>query len=1540
MDKTLIYITALTIDSKSIMVQTNQGHFLMSWDAITHAFIVKIGNRPVFIMQYKKDDNEKFNLAIDSLKIDDIKMMINGKIFMSFITRKMLGGFSKTFVDLLPKITANFSWTYIDQPLAAFMENPGYSIPELQDEASVYDYIAKIVQPKLKENPADLLERSIQEIQAFSTPVSTREEWEIGTVIDGRYEITNILTGGMGIVYIVNDSEKSKPYAIKTFQEKYLYTPQVCSQFITEAEIWIKLGRHKNIVQAERIIQKEGRPYIFLEYIDGMELEKKLKDARLSVHDAIDYAIQFCEGMSYAFDRMKLVHRDIKPANCFIDKSNTLKITDFGLGKIAYPSGQQAAGGTVSMNKDVLASAAMVGTVPYMAPELFSDMSKASVQSDIYAFGIMFYEMLTGENPFLNEDPLEVIDRHLTLVPENPSTKNPEVPETLDLLVMRCLAKDPQARYTNFGEILNTLTELYKQHTGQEFDVQQENSSLFNEEDWIKTGLSFANLRNFTEAIKAYDEALKLNPRSPAMLHKGNAYLESGKFKESLTIFKNFTELHPDYWKGWLLKADALRQLKQYSYAIEALQTAENLKSGNAELIAKKAQIKAEIGALSEAVELYEQALESDSTIPEIWFNYGNHLSDMGQYDNALDSFNEAIALNPRYLGALQKKGEMLTKLGFLQEAIKTFNLCLSIAPAYPEALGGLGECYLQLGNTKKATEYYSSVLKHSSPPQQAIIGKLKVLQLSGRGEAAETFISAYPEMLKSTVVKEIMTEINLSLHRYTKAIEFGTVVANTSEDTELLHLLKSCAIYRESMVREFKKDLISEENTKITLDLTLNDLLTSTCSIDEAKRYINTIYKKIPEQKLRYFYLMTFLEKISGNDAKAEKYYSFLQESNPKSQKTKDLENRLFPKKIGGVSAMLGLKKRKKDATDHLISGLTAFCAGNYSVAVDELQTACLADNDMGSALYFTAQALNLLGEKHKARSLFEDFIQRHPKSFGYYMQQIISDDGTINQESMEQSLIKMTSLTPFIKESWLYLLNFYIRTGQKAKLETTAGILKKFALKLLIGEEKRSLFLLKGALELILNRPLSARVIFEQLYADNRNNASVACMLAYSMLESKEPEAAEKTLNNFTSTMTDEEKSFYRYVKAKTAVALNKEDSAIKILEEAGEDIAAMTQSLEIYLDANRLDEAEEKFKSLNEIAGDETSTIMLGQELAIKQGKPFTIDMENVTNSFLMKAKELEFIQSKNFIKASEMFQNITTLNSLDFEAHLFDGLTFYQTGKYDLAIEKITDAINIKGVTPYLLMVLGILHSCNRNYEKGVFYFKTALKKAPTSNEIIINYSTLLIEQGELTEAQQLAERALRLNNNDHHAWLLRGRCLKNYGNFDDAKQSAESAILLEPKDVSCWLLKGAIALEMVEYQEALQILRQAADIDDSNAAIWYNLGLITLLQGKIETAMEYADRAIKLNPSMFETVMLYAVCHLTAGQRNKYEIIAKKAQMLNPVKYNRYNKIFSLKNNPVHALKALDTLPNPYLLDTTVKCDRYPIFDIFSMRPLI
>lgn len=283
----------------------------------------------------------------------------------------------------------------------------------------------------------------------MSATVATMEgpEIELGTVLGERYEVLSVLgMGGMGVVYKARDRELSDLVALKALR-KSLVAPNTQGEGVAASlKDELKLARkvtHPNVLRTYDFQVIDGRPLISMEYVRGITL-REIMDGASGIPRSAGVRIlqQLCAGLGAAHEQ-EVLHCDIKPENVILEADGNAKLMDFG---IARPLAARGAQG----NQQV------VGTPYYMAPEQITG-SSVTARSDVYACGIVAYELLVGKRPFVASSAKEVFRMHLQDEPKRPREVVPEIPAWLEEVVLRCLAKDPAARYANADELESAL---------------------------------------------------------------------------------------------------------------------------------------------------------------------------------------------------------------------------------------------------------------------------------------------------------------------------------------------------------------------------------------------------------------------------------------------------------------------------------------------------------------------------------------------------------------------------------------------------------------------------------------------------------------------------------------------------------------------------------------------------------------------------------------------------------------------------------------------------------------------------------------------------------------------------------------------------------------------------------------------------------------------------------------------------------------------------------------------------------------------------
>ncbi|MCB9420425.1 MAG: serine/threonine protein kinase [Ardenticatenaceae bacterium] len=274
----------------------------------------------------------------------------------------------------------------------------------------------------------------------------TQPTW-IGKTLGGRYLIESELGhGGMSAVYKATDSNLRRVVAIKLIHSHLSSNPEFVRRFEAEATAVAQL-RHPHIIQVHDYNNDGGTYYIVLEFVPGETLQQRLKrlnDAgrQMGLDEVLNIATSIGDALTYAHQR-GLVHRDIKPANVMINVNDEAILTDFGIVKIV--------GGTQHT-----ATGAVMGTARYMSPEQIKGL-KVDAAADIYSFGVMLYEMVSGRVPFNAESVMTVMMMHVKDPVPDVRTYRPDVPPMLIAIINRALAKEPAQRYQSMAELVADL---------------------------------------------------------------------------------------------------------------------------------------------------------------------------------------------------------------------------------------------------------------------------------------------------------------------------------------------------------------------------------------------------------------------------------------------------------------------------------------------------------------------------------------------------------------------------------------------------------------------------------------------------------------------------------------------------------------------------------------------------------------------------------------------------------------------------------------------------------------------------------------------------------------------------------------------------------------------------------------------------------------------------------------------------------------------------------------------------------------------------
>jgi serine/threonine-protein kinase len=274
-----------------------------------------------------------------------------------------------------------------------------------------------------------------------------------GQIVAGKYRIEKqIGAGGMGVVAVATHVALGQRVAIKFLNDEAMKDADVMARFDREARASVQLKSEHVARVLDVGTLENGAPYMVMEFLEGQDLSK-LVDARVAVPPpvAVDYIMQACEAIAEAH-RLGIVHRDLKPANLFltqrVDGRPLVKVLDFGISKIQ---------GTGPQDTKLTSTTAVIGSPSYMSPEQLRASRDVDHRGDIWALGVILFELLTGTLPFEAMNVMELCMRVASDPVPRVESRNPEIPQSLGDVVARCLEKDPNRRYQSVAELVTAL---------------------------------------------------------------------------------------------------------------------------------------------------------------------------------------------------------------------------------------------------------------------------------------------------------------------------------------------------------------------------------------------------------------------------------------------------------------------------------------------------------------------------------------------------------------------------------------------------------------------------------------------------------------------------------------------------------------------------------------------------------------------------------------------------------------------------------------------------------------------------------------------------------------------------------------------------------------------------------------------------------------------------------------------------------------------------------------------------------------------------
>ncbi len=638
---------------------------------------------------------------------------------------------------------------------------------------------------------------SPEKVKVTETLETPKEELTTGSTFARRYQIIEELgKGGMGKVYKANDTKINEKIALKLIKPEVAADKKTIERFSNELKFARKI-RHGNVCQMFDLNEEQGTHYITMEYVRGEDLKRLIrKMGHLSVGQVIPIAKQVCDGLAEAH-KLGVIHRDLKPQNIMIDEEGNARIMDFGIARSITGKGITGAG-------------VMIGTPEYMSPEQ-GEVKEVDQRSDIYSLGVILYEMVTGRVPFEGETPLGIAMKHKSEMPKHPKELNAQIPDDLNLVILKCLEKDKEKRYQSAGEVRSELERIEKGIPTTE-RVVPERKPITSKEITIKFGLK----RLFIPALVAVALAILVVIIWQLIPRKETVPLEPGK--PSIAVLP-FVDLSPqkdqEYFCDGMAEAllNALSSIQDLRVAARTSAFSFKGKEQDIREIGKKLDVKTVLeGSVRKANEQLRISVQLINIADgfQLWSK---------QYDRKIDdvfTIQDEIAQN--IVQALrvelsEEEKQILEKSGtkdvqaydfyirgrkYFQQthcrsfkyAIEMFSQAIKKDPEYALAYAGLADSYAQ---------YYMYCDRNKENLDEALTASQKALELDP--ELAEAHVSrgqAISQNLKyEEAEKEFETAIRLNPKLFDAYYFFGRTLRVQGKHKQAARLFEQASQVR-----------------------------------------------------------------------------------------------------------------------------------------------------------------------------------------------------------------------------------------------------------------------------------------------------------------------------------------------------------------------------------------------------------------------------------------------------------------------------------------------------------------------------------------------------------------------------------------------------------------------------------------------------------------------------------------------------------------------------------------------------------------------
>lgn len=584
----------------------------------------------------------------------------------------------------------------------------------------------------------------------------------------GDWTVLDVRQGGFGVVYIVRSSDSGKRMALKTFDTRLLWSDEDRARFEREALTWVRLEPHRHVANAEGVEWIEGLPCVVTDYAEGGDLAGLLRAGPLPPERALRFARHLCDGLRHAHEQLGLVHRDVKPANCLLTKDGTLQVTDFGLAR-AFESDSDDLVGLPGAARPLYSTAA--GTPSYMPPEQFVSGIPLDTRADVYAFGVVFFQMLTGTLP----SGLGKARAHV-----DSSTRRRARRTQLVRLIRSCTEPDRKNRPSDFAAVRELLDGVYREVTGGPAPPPPRQARV-SAEDWVSKSLALHHLSRFDEALEAVRHGLDSADqngdgdvtRSKLWQVRGMVLEGMARYDDALAAHDRAVGLNRAEPSAWLCRGTTLRAMGRNEEALECFERTLELQPADGMAWGNKATVLRDWERYDEADEAYARGFELRPRDERILVSRAVMRWRQNRNADALSDLDRALAVAPRDFPALYYKGCVLLDLSRPAEAMQVLERAAEIKEDYRDLWWNLMRAAYDLERYEEALAHCEKVRRMGDETADRLVYEgLIVGRLRGFGaEALAAFERAIVLAPKSALAWVNKADAPAQLGRHDEAL-------------------------------------------------------------------------------------------------------------------------------------------------------------------------------------------------------------------------------------------------------------------------------------------------------------------------------------------------------------------------------------------------------------------------------------------------------------------------------------------------------------------------------------------------------------------------------------------------------------------------------------------------------------------------------------------------------------------------------------------------------------------------------------------------